>query len=105
MAKLTFAQRVLEWFAHSGRHHLPWQVHPDAYRVWISEIMLQQTQVNTVIPYFQTFMAQYPNVAALAKAPKYCTCGQASAITPVPATCIAARRSCRSSTTANSQTL
>lgn len=70
MAKLTFAQRVLEWFAHSGRHHLPWQDHPDAYRVWISEIMLQQTQVNTVIPYFQTFMAQYPNVAALAKAPQ-----------------------------------
>lgn len=70
MAKATFAQRVLEWFAHSGRHHLPWQDHPDAYRVWISEIMLQQTQVNTVIPYYQTFMAQYPNIAALARAPQ-----------------------------------
>jgi len=70
MAKPTFADRVLEWFAHSGRHHLPWQDHPDAYRVWISEIMLQQTQVSTVIPYFQTFMAQYPNVTALARAPQ-----------------------------------
>lgn len=70
MPKATFAQHVLEWFAHSGRHHLPWQDHPDAYRVWISEIMLQQTQVSTVIPYFQAFMAQYPNIAALAKAPQ-----------------------------------
>jgi A/G-specific adenine glycosylase len=70
MPKATFAERVLEWFSHSGRHHLPWQEQPDAYRVWISEIMLQQTQVNTVIPYFQTFMAQYPNIAALAKAPQ-----------------------------------
>ena len=70
MPKATFAQQVLKWFAHSGRYHLPWQDHPDAYRVWISEIMLQQTQVNTVIPYYQTFMAQYPNIAALAKAPQ-----------------------------------
>lgn len=70
MPKTSFAQQVLKWFAHSGRHHLPWQERPDAYRVWISEIMLQQTQVNTVIPYFLTFMAQYPNVGALAKAPQ-----------------------------------
>lgn len=70
MPKKKFAQHVLEWFAHSGRHHLPWQDQPDAYRVWISEIMLQQTQVTTVIPYFQSFMAQYPNVTALAKAPQ-----------------------------------
>lgn len=70
MQKPSFAQRVLEWFAHSGRHHLPWQESPDAYRVWVSEIMLQQTQVNTVIPYFNAFMAQYPNVTALARAPQ-----------------------------------
>lgn len=70
MPKATFAQQVLEWFALNGRHHLPWQDQPNAYRVWISEIMLQQTQVATVIPYFQTFMAQYPSVAALAQAPQ-----------------------------------
>jgi len=70
MALTAFARRVIDWCTHSGRLHLPWHEHPDSYRVWISEIMLQQTQVNTVIPYFQTFMAQYPNVAALAKAPQ-----------------------------------
>lgn len=64
-----FAATVLRWFAHSGRHHLPWQENPTPYRVWISEIMLQQTQVSTVIPYFQRFMARFPDVHALASAP------------------------------------
>ncbi|MCP5329420.1 MAG: A/G-specific adenine glycosylase [Pseudomonadales bacterium] len=63
-----FATRVLQWFAHSGRHHLPWQESPSPYRVWVSEIMLQQTQVATVIPYFQRFMAHYPAVEDLATA-------------------------------------
>ena len=66
---IPFANAVLEWFAHSGRHHLPWQESPTPYRVWVSEIMLQQTQVSTVIPYFLNFMRQYPNVHSLAAAP------------------------------------
>ncbi|MDO6461962.1 A/G-specific adenine glycosylase [Granulosicoccaceae sp. 1_MG-2023] len=66
----TFADAVLTWFDVHGRKHLPWQqdVHP--YRVWISEIMLQQTQVATVIPYFERFMASFPDVQALAAAPQ-----------------------------------
>jgi A/G-specific adenine glycosylase len=64
-----FAARLLAWFNVSGRHDLPWQ-HPRApYRVWLSEIMLQQTQVRVVIPYFERFVAALPDVAALAAAP------------------------------------
>ena len=62
-----FAGRVLEWYDEHGRKDLPWQV-PDAYRVWVSEIMLQQTQVQTVIPYYERFMARFPNVVSLADA-------------------------------------
>jgi len=69
MPSCSFADSVLHWFSHSGRHHLPWQENPTPYRVWVSEIMLQQTQVNTVIPYFQRFMAHFPDVHALAAAP------------------------------------
>ncbi len=65
----TFAQRVLAWFDRHGRKHLPWQQEPSAYRVWVSEIMLQQTQVQTVIPYYQRFMHRFPDVASLADAP------------------------------------
>jgi len=65
----TFADRLLAWFDRCGRHDLPWQ-HPRApYRVWVSEIMLQQTQVRVVIPYFERFMAALPDVRALAAAP------------------------------------
>jgi A/G-specific adenine glycosylase len=64
-----FAQRLLEWFAVHGRHTLPWQVDRTPYRVWISEVMLQQTQVATVIPYYQRFMARFPDVHSLASAP------------------------------------
>ena len=63
------ASALLTWFAHSGRKHLPWQQQRTAYRVWVSEIMLQQTQVTTVIDYYQRFMARFPDVAALAAAP------------------------------------
>jgi A/G-specific adenine glycosylase len=63
-----FAQRVLQWFDVFGRHDLPWQGTKDPYRVWVSEIMLQQTQVVTVIPYYQRFMTQFPTVASLAAA-------------------------------------
>jgi len=69
-AKTSFAERVLEWFNHSGRKDLPWQQDTSPYRVWISEIMLQQTQVKTAIPYFERFMVAFPNVNALASAPQ-----------------------------------
>ncbi|NNG11900.1 MAG: A/G-specific adenine glycosylase, partial [Halobacteria archaeon] len=57
-----------EWFARHGRTDLPWQINPTPYRVWVSEIMLQQTQVATVIPYYERFMARFPDVQALAGA-------------------------------------
>ncbi len=59
--------RLVSWQRHAGRHDLPWQVR-DAYRVWLSEIMLQQTQVSTVIPYFHAFLTRFPDVARLAAA-------------------------------------
>ena len=64
-----FAERLLAWFAEHGRHDLPWQRDPSPYGVWVSEIMLQQTQVATVIPYYERFMARFPDLAALAEAP------------------------------------
>ncbi len=65
----SFATRLLAWYDHHGRHDLPWQQDISAYRVWVSEIMLQQTQVTTVIPYFERFMAAFPRVQDLAAAP------------------------------------
>lgn len=59
---------VLAWFKEHGRHGLPWQLERTPYRVWVSEIMLQQTQVVTVIPYFERFMKQFPDIEALANA-------------------------------------
>ena len=64
-----FAERLLAWHECHGRKDLPWQRDPTPYRVWVSEIMLQQTQVATVIPYFERFMARYPGVEQLAAAP------------------------------------
>ncbi len=63
-----FATRLLTWFDEHGRKDLPWQHPITPYRVWVSEIMLQQTQVSTVIPYFERFMATFPDVTALAAA-------------------------------------
>jgi A/G-specific adenine glycosylase len=63
-----FARRLLAWYDRHGRHDLPWQQQPTPYRVWVSEVMLQQTQVATVIPYFERFMASFPNVGSLADA-------------------------------------
>lgn len=63
-----FAQAVLHWFAQYGRKHLPWQQQKNLYRVWLSEVMLQQTQVTTVIPYFEQFIARFPTVVDLANA-------------------------------------
>lgn len=64
-----FSERVLKWYALNGRHDLPWKHPVSAYRVWVSEIMLQQTQVVTVVPYFLRFMESFPTVESLAKAP------------------------------------
>ena len=63
-----FAARLIAWFEQHGRRDLPWQTDRTPYRVWVSEIMLQQTQVATVIPYFNGLMERYPSVAALAAA-------------------------------------
>ncbi len=65
----ALAAALIEWHARQGRHDLPWQTDRTPYRVWVSEIMLQQTQVTTVIPYYTRFMARFPNVLALAAAP------------------------------------
>jgi len=62
-----FARQVLAWYQANGRHDLPWQHKPYPYSVWISEIMLQQTQVTTVIPYFKRFIMRFPEVAVLAR--------------------------------------
>lgn len=68
----SFAPRILNWFDDYGRHDLPWQQHktdtPNPYIVWLSEVMLQQTQVTTVIPYFKRFMTSFPTVQDLANA-------------------------------------
>ena len=68
----SLAPRLLDWFSENGRHDLPWQQHqtdtPNPYIVWLSEIMLQQTQVTTVLPYFARFMASFPTVHDLAAA-------------------------------------
>lgn len=64
----TFSPLLLKWYDQHGRHDLPWQQDRSLYRVWISEIMLQQTQVSTVIPYFERFMARFPDVLTLANA-------------------------------------
>ena len=65
---VDFSRLVLDWYARDGRKDLPWQVQPTPYRVWVSEIMLQQTQVVTVIPYYERFMARFPDIRSLAVA-------------------------------------
>lgn len=62
------AARVCAWQREHGRHHLPWQDSRDPYRIWLSEIMLQQTQVGTVIPYYQRFLERFPDIETLAGA-------------------------------------
>ena len=69
-AKLpSFARRLLAWWGEHGRKDLPWQQPRSPYRAWISEIMLQQTQVATVIPYFERWMRDFPDLGTLAAAP------------------------------------
>ena len=68
MAADNVAQRLLAWFDEHGRHDLPWQTPRTPYCVWLSEIMLQQTQVATVIPYFLRFVEKFASIAELATA-------------------------------------
>lgn len=65
----AFSDAVIGWQKQHGRHKLPWQNTRDAYRIWLSEIMLQQTQVSAVIPYYERFLRRFPDVATLAAAP------------------------------------
>ncbi|HSN19911.1 MAG TPA: A/G-specific adenine glycosylase [Usitatibacter sp.] len=66
----SFATRLVQWQRRHGRHDLPWQRTRDPYRIWLSEVMLQQTQVATVLPYYERFLARFPTVADLARAPE-----------------------------------
>src|SRR5204862_1954825 len=65
----TLAGRLIRWQARHGRHALPWQQDRDPYRIWLSEVMLQQTQVTTVLPYYERFVDRFPTVQSLAVAP------------------------------------
>ena len=65
----SFSARLIDWQRRQGRHDLPWQNTRDAYRIWLSEIMLQQTQVGTVMPYYERFLARFPDISSLAAAP------------------------------------
>ncbi len=69
MQSEQFARGVLEWYHSYGRNNLPWQQDKTAMKVWLAEVMLQQTQVVTVIPYFQRFVARFPDIQTLAEAP------------------------------------
>ena len=62
------SKQIVKWYIKNGRSNLPWRKNVTAYRVWISEIMLQQTQVKTVIPFFKKFISRYPNLKSLSSA-------------------------------------
>ncbi|WP_198297675.1 A/G-specific adenine glycosylase [Bordetella genomosp. 9] len=68
MPVMDFATRIADWQARHGRHDLPWQNTRDPYRIWLSEVMLQQTQVGTVISYYQRFLERFPDIHSLAAA-------------------------------------
>ncbi len=65
----TFARKVIGWQKREGRHDLPWQNTRDPYRIWLSEVMLQQTRVSAVVPYYEKFLDRFPDIATLAAAP------------------------------------
>jgi len=65
---MSFAEQLIAWQRRHGRHGLPWQGTRDPYRIWLSEVMLQQTQVGTVVPYYERFIKKYPTAEALAAA-------------------------------------
>ena len=92
----NFSARLIAWHKQHGRHDLPWQRTRDPYRVWLSEIMLQQTQVATVIPYYQRFLTRFPTLPDLAAAPVEAVMGLWSGLgyyARARATCTVARRS------------
>src|SRR3979490_2088768 len=66
--RMGFAHKLVSWQRRHGRRGLPWQGTRDPYRIWLSEVMLQQTQVSAVIPYYERFLRRFPDVAALAAA-------------------------------------
>lgn len=68
MTDNIFTENLLQWYKIHGRHHLPWQINPTPYRVWVSEIMLQQTQVSTVYKYYQEFIKQFSSIKLLSEA-------------------------------------
>ena len=68
MTNHSFSDTIIKWQKNHGRRHLPWQLKKTPYRVWVSEIMLQQTQVQTVIPYYDRFMQRFPDIQSLAAA-------------------------------------
>ena len=68
-AESKLAAKIISWQKVHGRHDLPWQNTRDAYRIWLSEIMLQQTQVSTVLPYYTRFLQRFPGLESLAQAP------------------------------------
>ena len=65
----AFARKIIAWQKREGRHDLPWQKSRDPYRIWLSEVMLQQTQVSTVVAYYERFIQRFPDIATLARAP------------------------------------
>src|ERR1700682_5011018 len=65
---MAFSEKLIAWQRRHGRHDLPWQGTRDPYRIWLSEVMLQQTQVATVVPYYERFIARYPGFSELARA-------------------------------------
>ena len=69
MKKQSFSDQVIAWQKLDGRNHLPWQKNPSRYRVWVSEIMLQQTQVATVLKYYDRFILSFPDIETLANTP------------------------------------
>ena len=69
MSQEIFQQKILSWFDLNGRKNLPWQLEATPYKTWLSEVMLQQAQVSTVIPYFNRFIQAFPDLASLAEAP------------------------------------
>ena len=64
----NFSKQIIEWYEVNGRKELPWRKDITPYRVWISEIMLQQTQVKTVIPYFEKFLSAFPTIESISNA-------------------------------------
>ena len=104
--RFNFSKAILNWFDVHGRKDLPWQINPSPYRVWISEIMLQQTQVNTAIPYYLRFMDSFPDIHSLSSILSHlprptglCIIGQDWVIMREQETCTKQAKLCNKNTT------